>query len=129
MQPPRFLLASSLGALALVAGAEARAGTFTPEGAYLFDPNAAVTLDFEGAVPEGAPEPVADATALHGKKILPLSSYQSVDFEVTLPKAKKSYRVSAWVRGHEAIASLEISYSDRVDDVAALYPTGRVTSD
>lgn len=129
MRPPRFALASSLCALALAAGAEARAGSFTPEGAFLFDPGAAATLDFEGPAPEGAPEPVDDAAALHGDKVLKLGQFQSVDFEITLPKDRRSYRVSAWVRGHEVLATMEISYSDRTDDVAALYPTGRVTSD
>src|SRR5689334_14218549 len=99
MQYPRFLLVSSLGAIALAAAGEARAGTFTPEGAYLLDPNAVAVLDFEGAVPDGAPEPVEDATALHGKKVLRLGQYESADFEVTLPKERRSYRVSAWIRG------------------------------
>jgi hypothetical protein len=129
MRIPRSLLASSLGALVLAGGAGARAGTFTPEGAYLFAPNAVASLDFEGAAPEGTPEPVEDATALHGKKVLRLAPFESVDFEVTLPKDRRSYRVSAWIRGGETLASLEISYSDRTDDFAALYPTGRVTSD
>lgn len=129
MLPLRLTLASSLGALALAAGGEARAGSFTPEGAYLFDPNAAVTLDFEGAVPEGVPEPATDAAALHGTKILKLGAFQGFDFEVTLPKERRSYRATAWIRGHEAVVTVEISYSDRTDDAAALYPTGRVTSD
>lgn len=129
MQYRQFLLASSAGAFALAATGEAGAGAFTDEGAYLFDPTAVVTLDFEGAAPEGTPEPVEDAGALHGKKILQLGQFQGVDFEVALPADRRSYRVSAWIRGREALATLEISYSDRVDDVAALFPTGRVTSD
>lgn len=129
MRDIRLVLATSLAALVLVAAPAARAGDFTPEGAFLFDPTAAATLDFEEALPEGAPEPVEDASALHGKKVLHLADYQGFDLDVSLPKERRTYRVSAWVRGKETLATLEIAYSERTDDVAALYPTGRVTSD
>lgn len=129
MREHRFLLATSLGALAALAAPAARAGSFTPAGAFLFEPTASATLDFEDPASEGAPEPVDDPAALHGQKVLKLAAFQGVDFDVTLPRDLRTYRASAWIRGSEALATLEIAYSDRTDDVAALYPTGRVTSD
>ncbi|MEZ4298825.1 MAG: S41 family peptidase [Polyangiaceae bacterium] len=126
---PAVVLAG--GALAAVwsCAVSARAASFTPEGALLFEPNAVVVLDFEEPAPEGEPQPAEDPTALHGAHILPLGAFQGVDFEVSLPKLRQTYRASAWIRGHEAVVSLEVSYSDRPDEVSALFPTGRVTSD
>lgn len=128
MRRRRWTIALSLGAISWLGAGFARAGTFTPEGAFLFDPQAAVTLDFEEPA-EGAPPPVEDAGALHGTKVLVLGAFEGGDIEVTLPKELRSYRATAWIRGAEAVATVEVSYSDRVDDVAVLYPTGRVTSD
>jgi hypothetical protein len=129
MLRPSFAFALSAGALVLAGPGLARAGSFTPEGAFLFDPNAAVVLDFEGDPPAGAPPPVADPAALQGKKVVPIAAFKSVSIPVTLPPVRRSYRAAAWIKDHEASLGLRISYSDRVDEVVALYPTGRVTSD
>src|SRR5262249_23680868 len=58
-----------------------------------------------------------------------LKSYTGADLDVPLPALPRSYRASVWVRDREVVADIEISYSDWVDEVAALYPTGRITSD
>ncbi len=126
---PAIALASALGAAALTASAPARAGSFAPNGAFLLDPNAAAVLDFEDAPEPNAPVPVEDPAALHGKFVLSVDAFKSYDFPLSVPAARKSYRASAWIKGHEASLGLRISYSTRTDEVAALYPTGRVTSD
>jgi hypothetical protein len=123
-------IAAALAGLSLlVSGATVRAGTFRTDGSYAFDPAADATNDFEIAEPDGGVTVVEDATALSGGHVLALAAYQGFDFPVTLPKEARTYRVSVWVRGSETIADFEIGYSDRKDDVAALYPTGRITSD
>lgn len=129
MLSPRIFLALSAAALVLAATAKARAGTFTAEGAFLFDPNAASILDFEAPGPAGEPAPEEDPSALHGRSVVTIPPLTDVDFAVSLPKTRRSYRASAWIKGHEAWLSLRISYSDRASEVATLYPTGRVTSD
>lgn len=130
----RFRVAAVCGALAFPS--VARAAELGPDGSLILDAGAAVVVDFEtevdamgaplGAVSEG------ENGALHGALVLPLQPFQGVDVPVALPKERASYRVSAWLRGGEVTADLELSYSpelDRVDELAVLYPTGRVTSD
>ena len=125
----RLALALPASAVVLAAAPLAAASSFSPEGAHSFDPAAVVTLDFEEPAAEGAPAHVEDPSALHGKSVLSLSAFQGIDYPVSLPKQRSSYRISGWIKGHEATLSMEISYSDRTDEIAALYPTGRVTSD
>ena len=125
----RLALALPASAVVLAAAPLAAASSFSPEGAHSFDPAAVVTLDFEEPAAEGAPAHVEDPSALHGKSVLSLSAFQGIDYPVSLPKQRSSYRISGWIKGHEATLSMVISYSDRTDEIAALYPTGRVTSD
>jgi hypothetical protein len=129
MPSPRIFVALTAGALVLAATARARAGTFTAEGAFLFDPNAAIALDFEGPAKDGEPARSEDPAALHGKSVVELEPFKMADFAVGLPETRRAYRASAWIKGHEAWLSLRISYSDRASELATLYPTGRVTSD
>ena len=118
---------ASLGVLA--SPAMARAGELTADGTFLFDPAAVARADFEEqTAPEGGAV-VADPGALSGKQVLDLSPQGGVDVPVTLPAARATYRVSAWIRGGEVTGSFEIAYGDRVSEVGALYPTGRITSD
>lgn len=143
--PSKLATGHIAGMLAgLVAGgvwlsaAPAWAGSFTADGTFVFDPLAAAKFDFE-EVPDAdagvdggpmGPIPVEDEGALSGSHVLKLVSQQGVDVEVELPKEARSYRVSMWARGGEVVGDLEISYTEgRVSEVAALYPTGRVTSD
>lgn len=128
---------SSLAALALGAlvasPRSARAGTFANDGAFSFDPRAVASFDFEEALPPGAGagKVKADAGALSGGSVLVLGQYEQVSLSVKLPKTARTYRLSVWTRGGEAVGGLELAYrtAGRTDDLAALYPTGRVTSD
>lgn len=129
---------ASAAALALWCG-PASAGTFTEDGTFVFDPSAIVTFDFEEPLPaapdagDAGSEAVleADDEALAGGKVLVLGPFQSVDLPVELPEVARSYRVSLWIRGGEAVAALTAAYAHegRADSLGALYPTGRVTSD
>jgi len=126
---PSVVLGVTASALGLAIASPAAAASFTPEGAFLFDPVATATLDFEVPGPDGTPAPVEDPAALHGAHVLPLAAFQSVEFPLTVPPLRRTYRASVWIKDREASLGLRISYSERVDEVAALYPTGRVTSD
>lgn len=118
-------LAATVGALLLAP--RPAAASFTDDGSFLFDPTAVFSTDFEQPV-EGDGT-VDDAGALSGARVLALTPFQGVDVAVSLPAQARTYRVSVWVRDHEANVSFEISYGDRVDEVMTLFPTGRVTSD
>ena len=121
-----FLAAAAASLVSLRAGA----ASFAADGSLLFDPEAAATFDFEDdAAPAEGAEITADPSALSGGKVLTLAAFGGSDLAVTLPPEPRTYRVSLWFRGGETIGDLAISYSDRPDEVAALYPTGRVTSD
>jgi hypothetical protein len=108
----------------------AAAATFAADGTLLFDAEAAATFDFEDgvALTEGG-QVTADPSALSGGKVLTLAQFAGSELEVVLPAQPRTYRVSLWFRGGETVGDLEISYSDRPEELAALYPTGRVTSD
>jgi hypothetical protein len=129
--------AAALAAFALVAVAApgaARAGSFAPDGTFVFDPQAVATFDFEEALPSGAgsgAQAKTDGGALSGGGVLVLSQYGQLALPTKLPAEPRTYRMSLWARGGEAVGGLEIAYHDaaRADDFAALYPTGRVTSD
>ncbi|HVY45170.1 MAG TPA: S41 family peptidase, partial [Minicystis sp.] len=117
--------AASVAALA----GPARAGAFLPDGTFEFDPAAVATFDFEGKAPMGTTTKAA-ANALSGEKVLAVQPFQGVNVAVTLPKSRATYRVSMWGNAAEIVGTFELSYSGgHTDDVAALYPTGRVTSD
>jgi hypothetical protein len=122
---PSALLGATSVALGVAAPRAASAASFLPDGTFAFDPAAVVALDFEGKPPGTMTE--AFDQALSGKKVLDVP--QGIDIEVTLPKKRATYRVSLWANAAEVVADLEISYTGRVDEVAALYPTGRITSD
>ena len=119
----------------------AQAGSFAPDGTFQFDPAATTTLDFEtqagGAGGQGnatggggmggasaAPEP-----ALSGEHSLAIEAFQGVDFPVEVLPEARTYRVSAWIRDAESTLDLSIAYGTTIDELAALYPTGRMTSD
>ncbi|MBM4359337.1 MAG: hypothetical protein FJ096_14640 [Deltaproteobacteria bacterium] len=131
----------TIAALVLAGGclhaAPARAGEFATNGAFAFAKNAAVTLDFEEeALPPSAdpaeppPKRMVVDDALSGDAVLAIAPYQSTAFAVSVPKELATYRVSAWIRGGEAVGLLTTSIDGaRVDEVATLYPTGRMTSD
>jgi hypothetical protein len=147
VHPKRRLV---LGVLALnvslAIAFDAAASDFTPEGEHLFDPKAVFTYDFEeDFFPEGEGEgegggggapaslTVEDDGALSKSRVLRLGPFQGVDVPVTVAEGAQAYRVSAWIRGGETIADVEIRYADNphpgVDEIAVLYPTGRMTSD
>ncbi|MFO0613758.1 MAG: S41 family peptidase [Polyangiaceae bacterium] len=137
---------ASLAVLAaLVWARAAHAGSFAEDGTYVFDPAATSTLDFEDVDPgtggaggagstsssgTGGGAPTADP-ALHGVHALELEAFVGVDFPVDVLAEARTYRVSAWIWGAETNADVEITYpgSASVDELAALYPTGRMTSD
>jgi hypothetical protein len=130
----RLLLHGGPGLAALLAtcsaASPARAGSFTADGAFLFDPQAAFTLDFEDPVTgDAGGKEAADKGALSGGHVLQLGMFEGTGFPVKLPKERRTYRVSVWIRDGEIAPSFELSYTDHTDEVAALYPTGRVTSD
>jgi hypothetical protein len=107
----------------------ALAGSFADDGTFLFDPAAVVALDFEDDQPSSGITTLADEKSLSGKSVMPLDPFGGADVAVDLPAKRRTYRVTAWIRDSETIADLELFYSDRVDEVVTLYPTGRVTSD
>ncbi|MFT3774635.1 MAG: S41 family peptidase [Minicystis sp.] len=128
-------LAIPFAGLVLAGSSAARAGSFTADGTFLFDPTAVDRIDFED-VPmstdgdaDGGTDHVEDPGALSGKRVLTLAPQAGVDVPVTLPKTRQTYRVSAWIRDGEVTGSVEIYYGERVSEVAGLYPTGRITSD
>ena len=130
----RLLGARSLGAAAFLAaaaaGAPARAGSFTGDGTFQFDPLAVARLGFEEPdAAEAGATTAPDDHALEGGHLVNVPKFQGIDLPVTLPKSRATYRVSAWIRGAEATVSFELTYSEHKDEVAALYPTGRITSD
>lgn len=115
---------------------DARAASFDEEGSLLVDPTAAAFDDFEeDIIPEGAlgSITVEDESALSGERVLQLPPFQGVDVDLALPERAVRYRVSVWIRDAETVANVEVRYADNphsgVDDLAALYPTGRMTSD
>jgi len=109
----------------------ARAGDFTADGSFLFDPGAVAAFDFEdGGDPQNGIVPKSDAASLSGGHVLAVPAQaMGASLPVALPPARATYRVSAWIRDSEVVVSVEIAYGPRVSEVAALYPTGRVTSD
>src|SRR5262249_29123569 len=123
---PTLLLVAAATTLAT----SARAGTFGLDGTFFFDPTAVARFDFEDpAEAQMGIVPLADAHALSGSNVVPVPPMQGANLTVKLPPARGTYRVSLWLRGAEVIGDVEISYGDRVSEIAALYPTGRVTSD
>lgn len=116
-------------ALVLAPAAKAAAGGFAPDGTFLFDPAAAARIDFEGATPPEGTTVKEDAGALSGTHVVSLPQFEGVEVAVTVPKDRRTYRVSAWTRDGDVAGSVDISYGDRVSEVAGLYPTGRMTSD
>lgn len=121
----------------------AGAADFAEDGTLVFDPQATFTYDFEEDLfPEGAGEggggaapslTVEDEGALSGKRVLELGQFGGIDVPVTVEDGAHAYRISAWIRDGETIIDLEVRYDDNphpgVDEVTALYPTGRMTSD
>jgi hypothetical protein len=126
----RALLASGISSILIAAFASpARAGSFTAGGVFLFDPDAIAAFDFEdGNTPMGATIK-ADKGALSGGHVLALPALGGADLTVAVPPELVTYRVSAWIRDGEVVGSFEVSYTDRLSEISALYPTGRVTSD
>lgn len=121
----------------------ASASDFTPEGEHLFDTEAIFTHDFEedffpageGEGGGGGPASltVEDDSALSKARVLRLGQFQGVDVPVMVAEGAQAYRFSAWIRGGETIVDVEVRYADNphagVDEIAVLYPTGRMTSD
>ena len=132
----RGVTAFVLAGVCLYSGA-ARAGEFDPLGGFSFAAGAAVTLDFESSQLPPPAEPLASepkrkaaADALSGGWVLELGPYEEAAFGVALPAVLASYRVSVWIRGGEAVGSIATTYDGaRRDEVATLFPTGRMTSD
>jgi hypothetical protein len=121
-----------MGSLLLVAmPAPARAGEFTADGSFLFDPGAVAAFDFEdGGDPASGVVPTADKQSLSGGHVLAVpAQMMGATLSIPLPLPRATYRVSAWVRDSEVVASLTIAYGPAPSEVAALYPTGRLTSD
>lgn len=113
------------------------AGEFAADGTFAFATDAAVAIDFEDAELPPSADPadppatrVVVSDALSGNAVIALGPYQSTSFEVTLPKELATYRASVWIRGGEAVGMMTTSLDgERVEEVATLYPTGRMTSD
>jgi hypothetical protein len=120
--------------LCLLVARPVLAADFAKDGTYRADPNSVVTLDFEDLSADyGGAKAKADPGALSGAASLPLAAQKGVDIPVSLPKRRATYRVTAWAKDRETVADLQLGYTsdnpDRTDEIAALYPTGRVTSD
>ena len=131
MPRSRFARAlSGLGCLTvLVCASSVRAGEFTPDGEFLFDPGSVAKLDFEEETPPEGLTTKTDEGALSGARVLTLGAVEGVDVAVAMPKTRATYRASAWIKGAEVVGTLDIAYGDRTSEVVAMYPTGRITSD
>lgn len=141
MRPSLRVVWAALSSLPLLlCASSARAGTFTSDGTFQFDPDAVARIDFEtpgegtgGSTSSGGGAGGAGAgdaePALDGAHSYELVAQQGMDFDVQVLPESRTYRVSAWIRDSETTVDLEIAYGDLVDEVAALYPTGRITSD
>lgn len=119
-----------------LAPATAHAASFNAEGELVVAPDAVTFLDFEqDLIPPdgGASLTVEDEGALVGKRVLKLGAFGGADVPVELLDGDHEYAVSAWIKGGETVVDVEISYADNthssVDELATLYPTGRMTSD
>lgn len=126
---PSLLIATSATSVAW-------ASSFTEDGEFQFDPDALITQDFDDPIiPEEGGESltIEDPSALSGNHVLKLGVFEGGGFDAELPESAARYRISAWIRGSETIGDIEIRYADNphagVDEIAELYPTGRVTSD
>jgi hypothetical protein len=114
----------------------ARAGSFEPDGSFVWDQASSFTEGFESFELEsdgGAEqfELVEASDALQGSWLLRVlgESNQSSSLALTLPEAQRSYRASIWIRG-VGTPSVSVSYPDGTPgESAPLFPTGRVTSD
>ena len=113
------------------------AGDFFEDGTYAFDANATQRFDFEDGVPEPLEEGdppltrVESDTAFSGDWIIEVPQFEFAGFIADIPPVKRSYRVSFWVRGVDALGRVTIVHNDgnRTDEYATIYPTGRMTSD
>lgn len=119
--------------LTLLAPFGALAGDLAADGSFVFDPQATFTYDFEDEMTPGD-TPVAtqeDAKALSGGRDVKLGAFSSVDVPVTFPPGLATYRISGWIHDTDLVGEAVLVYNDahRPDEVIALYPTGRVTSD
>ena len=115
----------------------AAAGDFSAAGTFAFDSAAQAQFDFE----EGAPPPsdetdpplvrAASDSALSGRWLLEVPAFGSASMVAALPPDKRSYRVSLWVRGADAVGLVVVSHGQdsRAAEVSTLYPSGRMTSD
>lgn len=155
---PRLVicLARAIAVFGALCPGAAWAGDFAEDGTFVFTADAAVKLSFEPGSPEveqggggeggsgGGGEGGADPSgaggagggsgapmgpALDGVTSLAVPAFQGAGVWVTLPPEARTYRVTAWIHGAEAIVDVAIAYDGSVDEVAALYPTGRMTSD
>ncbi len=132
----RCAAAFVLAAVVLPSGV-AHAGEFDSSGAFSFSVEAALTFDFEDAELPPLADPSAQSPlqklvtdALSGSGVIELLPYENVTFSVAIPAGLATYRASVWIRGGEATASVSTTYDGtRRDEVAALFPTGRMTSD
>jgi len=142
----RRLAAAAAAAVAVLAGAPARAGTFDALGDYRIDPGAIASIGFEQEpdryLPDDADMKCMDPMytvvqkpgALEGSGYLELRLVGGCAerFLFTLPAEPGSYRASVWMRHGGLDASVVVLYADG-SGLDALYvtltPTGRTTSD
>ncbi len=145
---PRGIFLSSSALLALAVATPARAGSFASDGSFVFDTGDVSSFDFEipsqGGAGGGSASSSSSASssgastgtggtepALAGTHSLELQPFVGVGLPVTVLAAARTYHVSAWIYGAETTIDVETTYpgSANVDEIAALYPTGRMTSD
>ncbi|MSP26309.1 MAG: hypothetical protein EXR75_14365 [Myxococcales bacterium] len=122
----------------LLQGGAADAGEFASDGSFVFSEGAQIAFDFESVelpplADSEAPMPmrVASDTALSGTHVIAVAPFTEAAFVAALPMPSSRFRASLWIRGGEAAGFVGVTFDggDKLDEVAALYPTGRVTSD
>lgn len=142
----RRLASVSVVTLSLLVAKSAFAGAFDPTGNYRLDPTAVASIGFE--VPPDRYFPAdADAScvdtmfevvekpdALEGSHHVELHLKEGCAerFLFSLPKAKGSYRATAWMRHGGIDAAILVLYEDGsglATMSATMTPTGRTTSD
>jgi hypothetical protein len=136
MRTLRSLFGAALGSAAVLSLAlPARAGDFDPQGAFSFDANAVVTLDFTSftRAPDasaGTASAAPDDTSLAGENVLTVElESEGYPIVLELPATQAEYTLAYWMKG-DCTGGFAVDYDDgSVGTVSSAFPTGRVTSD
>jgi hypothetical protein len=135
MRTLRLLSTAALASAVVLSSARAHAGEFDAQGAFTFDANAILTLDF--ATFTRAPDAGAgsagigpDTSALAGSNVLTVTLKDAgYPIPLELPSNQGEYTLSYWLKG-DCAGGFAVDYDDGSSgSVSSAFPTGRATSD